>query len=72
MPKIKAYLAFLFILRIIRSSPMCVEGENLYIKCNPLSKLCYKCENNIYIPDKNGGCKYAKKIFNKRKSMFGI
>ena len=40
---------------------MCIEGENLCLKCNPVSKLCYKCEKDIYTPDEKGGCKNARK-----------
>ena len=41
--------------------PYCIEGENHCSSCNPVSKLCVKCEKDIYIPDDIGGCKIIKK-----------
>ena len=56
---------FLFILLILINSsfslPSCKEGDNFCTKCNPVTKLCEKCEKNVLIPDDNGGCKAAKK-----------
>ena len=47
---------------IIISEPICEEGVNNCVKCNYLTKLCTKCEKDIYIPDEVGGCtKGAKK-----------
>ena len=43
------------------SLPSCIVGENYCSSCNPVTKLCIKCEKDIYIPDENGGCKNAEK-----------
>ena len=61
MSKIKDFFIFLLYLKFILSSPYCKEGENHCSMCNPISKLCYKCDKDIYIPDENGGCKNAHK-----------
>ena len=57
--------SFLFILLILInikfSQPLCQEGQNFCTKCNPVTKLCEKCENSVLIPDNIGGCKGAKK-----------
>ena len=53
---------FLLISKILFSfSQICNEGKNFCSKCNPVTKLCIKCEKDIFIPDKNGGCKYSRK-----------
>ena len=39
----------------------CVPGQNYCDKCNPITKLCIKCEKDIYIPDEKGGCEYSHK-----------
>ena len=55
-------LKFIFlILKISLFTSLCIEDKNHCSKCNPISKLCVKCEKDIYIPDQNGGCKYSKK-----------
>ena len=36
-------------------------GVNYCSKCNPVTKLCIKCEKDIFIPDENGGCTGANK-----------
>ena len=59
----KFYFFFLLISKIIFSSQDCVAGTNLCTKCNPITKLCIKCEKNIYAPDDKGGCTNAKKCF---------
>ena len=64
MQKIIYYFIFLIISNIIFSSPSCKIGENYCSKCNPVTKLCVKCEKDIFIPDKNGGCEYKKKCLN--------
>ena len=61
MSIINGFFIFLIYIKFTLSSPYCKEGENHCSKCNPLSKLCYKCEKDIYIPDENGGCKKAHK-----------
>ena len=59
MSKIKFFI--IFILEIALSIPFCVEGENNCSKCNPITKLCVKCDKDVYSPDENGGCENAKK-----------
>ena len=44
-----------------KSTPSCIEGEKHCSSCNPVTKLCVKCEKNIYIPDNFGGCKNSQK-----------
>ena len=51
---------FLIFLNIILSTPACQEGVNLCERCNPVTKLCVKCQKNIYTPDDKGGCKNAE------------
>ena len=48
-------------LKISLSLSECFVNNNHCIKCNPITKLCAKCDKNIYSPDENGGCKYVKK-----------
>ena len=56
------YFIFLIIEEICKSSSFCVDGKNHCKSCNPITKLCVKCEKDIYIPDeKEGICKNAKK-----------
>ena len=56
-------IPFLLITKIILSFQICNEGENFCSKCNPVTKLCIKCEKEIYSPDFEGGCQYAKKCY---------
>ena len=55
------YLLILIILKIAIFSPSCIVGVNYCSKCNPVTKLCIKCEKDIFIPDENGGCTGANK-----------
>ena len=55
------YLIVLTIILTIYAEPYCEEGKNNCLKCNPITKLCFKCNIDIYIPDKNGGCENSKK-----------
>ena len=59
----KMLISFLFIIisNIIRSEPSCKQGVNFCSRCNPVTKLCVKCEKSIYKIDENGGCTYARK-----------
>ena len=59
--KIIIYILSLTILKIIISIPSCKEGDNNCSMCNPITKLCAKCEKEVYIIDENGGCTYSKK-----------
>ena len=52
---------YLIFLKISLFTSLCIEDKNHCSKCNPISKLCVKCEKDIYIPDQNGGCEYSKK-----------
>ena len=56
-------LIFIFLLIIVafRISFSCIEGEDHCTSCNPITKLCIKCDKDIYIPNENGGCKESKK-----------
>ena len=55
------YLIFFIFFIIVKSVPSCKEGINFCTKCNPLTKLCIKCEKEIYSPDLKGGCENARK-----------
>ena len=55
------YFIFSIILKIIITAPTCNEGTNYCSKCHPITKLCVKCEKDIYAPDEFGGCKKAEK-----------
>ena len=61
MPKIFSLFIIVFINKIIFSQTICSVGENNCSKCNPLTKLCVKCDKDVYTPDKNGGCENSKK-----------
>ena len=61
MPKIFSLFIIVFINKIIFSQTLCSVGENNCSKCNPLTKLCVKCDKDVYTPDKNGGCENSKK-----------
>ena len=52
---------FLILINVIICSPSCKIGQNHCSKCNPVTKLCVKCEKDIYIPDAIGGCENSKK-----------
>ena len=60
MSKIFIYLILLEF-QLIISEPTCIERINHCSRCNSVTKLCIKCEKDIYIPDENGGCKNAQK-----------
>ena len=55
------YFIILLISIISLTKHKCIEGENKCLKCNPITKLCIKCEKEIYSPDENGGCQNSKK-----------
>jgi len=54
------FIFFLF-LKLIFSEPLCQEGEKNCLKCNYLTKLCAKCEKEVYAPDEKGGCLVGSK-----------
>ena len=60
MIKIISYFLISIYLQIILSSPLCIEGSNYCSRCNPITKLCVKCEKEIFVPDKSGGCENAR------------
>ena len=57
------YSIFFILFKIIFSEPNCKQGLNKCLKCNPITKLCLKCEKDIYTPDKDGGCENSKNVF---------
>ena len=57
---IKSFL-FLIVLEIFICAPFCQEGLRNCSSCNPITKLCVKCDKDVLIPDEEGGCKNAKK-----------
>jgi len=61
MSKIK-YLILSIILQLSVLSPLCEAEKNHCSRCNPITKLCIKCEKDIYIPDENGGCQNEKNV----------
>ena len=55
------YYIFLIFLELFLCAPNCKEGQNLCISCNPITKLCIKCQKDVFTPDENGGCTNLKK-----------
>ena len=55
------YLIAFLLFKMIFSEPICKEGFNNCSKCNPITKLCVKCEKDIYTPDRDGGCENSKR-----------
>ena len=56
------FILLLFLIsKILISKQKCYENYNQCKKCNPITKLCIKCEKDIYSPDDKGGCENAKK-----------
>ena len=53
------YLIFI-IIKITLIYTICISGENYCTKCNPITKLCVKCEREIYSPNIYGGCDIIK------------
>ena len=51
----------ILLLKISLSFSECIVNNNHCTKCHPLTKLCIKCDLNIYSPDENGGCKNSNK-----------
>ena len=54
------YFSIIIFYKIILSQSACRAGSYDCSKCNPITKLCIKCQKDIYSPDDEGGCKYAK------------
>ena len=42
-------------------SSSCKEGSKNCAKCNPVTKLCVKCDKNLYALNKKGECEQSKK-----------
>ena len=61
MPNIRSLFFLSVVFQLILSVPYCEERKNHCSRCNTITKLCIKCENDIYTPDENGGCKNAQK-----------
>ena len=57
------YIKFLLllILKISLSSSACIIDEKHCSRCNPVTKLCVKCDMDIFVPDKKGGCENSHK-----------
>ena len=53
--------AFILFLKVSLSSSEYIFENSHCIKFNPITKLCVKCDLNVYSPDEKGGCKYAHK-----------
>ena len=54
-------IIIIIITKITLSLSSCSSGENYCSKCNPVTKLCSKCEKDIYTPNNYGGCDIIKK-----------
>ena len=52
---------FILIIKQAIFLPLYEEGEFYWTKTNYLTKLCIKCEKDIFVPDLKGGCEGAKK-----------
>ena len=51
------YIYYIIILlKVSLSISTCKEGENNCILCHPITKVCLKCDKDIYTPDEKGGC----------------
>ena len=55
------FFFFLIFIKISFSDYICKEGENFCSRCNPITKLCEKCEKDIFILNENGICEKANK-----------
>ena len=57
------FIIFYTIIKLCISIPSCIETINHCSLCNNVTKLCLKCEKDIFVPDINGGCEPIKKCF---------
>ena len=57
------YSIVFLLFKILFSEPNCKEGLNNCSKCNPITKLCVKCDKDFYTPDRDGGCESSKRCF---------
>ena len=61
MSKILNMYSLIIILQIFLSlSAVCKEGSNNCARCNPVTKLCIKCNKDIYSLNRNGECEPSK------------
>ena len=52
---------FLIFFKIVLCLSECINDKNHCQRCNPITKLCVKCDLDIFVPDKEGGCKNSNK-----------
>ena len=52
MEKKLIFYIFLFSVKLEFCSNICIEGENFCSRCNPITKLCEKCEKDIFVLNK--------------------
>ena len=55
------YCLFILIIKKAIFLPLSEEGNFYCTKSNYLTKLCIKCEKDIFVPDLKGGCEGAEK-----------
>ena len=55
------YFIFFIFIGISIANPHCKENINFCLRCNNVTKLCEKCEKDIFIPDNDGGCEPSQK-----------
>ena len=53
-------IIIVLLFQIVMLAPECKDGANYCYRCHPVTKLCVKCQKDIFVPDENGGCKYSK------------
>ncbi len=58
MLKIYVIISILLITLISskKDSPVCEESQKYCSKCNPVTNICIKCQNELFTPDSLGGC----------------
>ena len=59
----KNLFILLLISKIILCASACEEGVNNCTSCNPITKLCVRCDKDVLIPDQNGGCTNSKNVY---------
>ena len=58
----KSFFIFFIFIKLVFSEPSCTEGTKFCLRCE--SNLCVECENEVLIPDQDGGCEGAKSCTN--------
>ena len=61
MKEVIIYFIVFISIQISSSSTICVEGENFCSSCNPVTKLCEKCDKDVFILNESGECIGVKK-----------